>query len=206
MVVIIDYDAGNVTSVKRALDYLDVSSEISRDRKKILNAERIIIPGVGHAESAMNVMKKHNIDQSLHEAFNKTIPILGICLGSQIILSHSDEADTKCLDFIRGNCLKFNISNPDLKIPHMGWNTINIKKQHFLFNGIKENSEVYFVHSYYPQPDDSDSVYAISDYEIQFPAAIGFKNLFATQFHPEKSGPIGLQILKNFTKWDCAIC
>ncbi|MGD9200561.1 MAG: imidazole glycerol phosphate synthase subunit HisH [Chitinispirillia bacterium] len=206
MVVIIDYDAGNVTSVKRALDYLNVTSEITRDRNKILNAERIIIPGVGHAGSAMNVMKKHNIDQLLHEAFNRAIPILGICLGSQIILSHSDEADTKCLDLIKGNCFKFNFSNPDLKIPHMGWNTIQIKRQHSLFNGIKENSEVYFVHSYYPQPDNSDSVYAVSDYEIKFPAAIGHKNLFATQFHPEKSGPIGLQILKNFSKWDSTLC
>lgn len=206
MVVIIDYDAGNVTSVKRALDFLHVPSEITRDRNKILNAERIIIPGVGHAKSAMKVMRTYAIDQSLHDAFNKAIPILGICLGSQIILSHSDEADTQCLDFIKGNCLKFHFSNPNLKIPHMGWNTIQFKKQHFLFKGIKENSEVYFVHSYYPQPDDSDSVYAISDYEIQFPAAVGFKNLFATQFHPEKSGPIGLQILNNFSKWDSTIC
>ncbi len=202
MISIVDYKAGNLTSVKRALEHLGIKAEITDNNEEILNAERIIFPGVGHAKTAMDILNKSGLGMTLKQAFEKGTPILGICLGSQIILSKSAEGNTQCLDLIRGSCSKFNLTNPSLKIPHMGWNTINITKEHFLLEGLKSKDELYFVHSYYTMPDNPNSVFAVSDYEIVFPVAIGYKNLFATQFHPEKSGAKGLQILKNFSKWE----
>lgn len=206
MISIIDYEAGNLASVKRALDYLGIDSEITSDRSVIQNADRIIFPGVGHAKTAVEVLKKRGLDLSLKQAFEKGTPILGICLGAQIILSQSEEGNTECLGFIEGTCHKFNLTDFTLKIPHMGWNTVLIEQNHFLLKDLKEGDEVYFVHSYYPQPAHGEHVFAVSDYEIEFPAAIGYKNLFATQFHPEKSGPVGLQILKNFSEWGGSLC
>lgn len=206
MIVIIDYKAGNLTSVKRALDYLGLNSKISSDSKEILTAKRIIFPGVGHAKTAITVLKNQGIDLAIKGAFEKGTPILGICLGSQIILSHSEEGDTECLGLIKGTCPKFNLTNPSLKIPHMGWNVVDVKQKHFLLKDVKTGDEFYFVHSFYPQPKQEECVFALSDYEIVFPAAIGYKNLFAMQFHPEKSGPVGLQILKNFSEWGGKEC
>lgn len=206
MIVIIDYGAGNLTSVKRALDHLGIESEITSNSTKIGNAEHIIFPGVGHAGTAMIDLKKKGLDLILKRAFDHGTPILGICLGAQIILSHSEEGNTKCLDLIKGNTIKFNLSDPSLKVPHMGWNIVKKIQNHYILKDIKENDELYFVHSFYPNPKDKNTIYAISDYEIEFPVAVGYKNLFATQFHPEKSGRIGLQILKNFTEWDGSSC
>jgi glutamine amidotransferase len=154
----------------------------------------------------MNVLIQSGLDISLKRAFNHEIPILGICLGTQIILSHSEEGDTPCLDIIEGKCIKFQLENPALKIPHIGWNAVSIKKNHPILNNLKKSDEVYFVHSFYPLPALPDRVYATAEYEIEFPVAIGYKNLFGTQFHPEKSGPVGLQILKNFSEWDGTAC
>lgn len=202
MISIIDYKAGNLTSVKRALDSLGIECQITNSPEEIINSKRVIFPGVGHAESAMDTMTKGGLSEALKTVFNNGTPIMGICLGTQIILSHSEEGDTSCVDLIEGNCLKFNLTDKSLKIPHMGWNAISIKKEHYLLKDIKVGDELYFVHSYYPQPSDNDMIYATSEYEIEFPVAIGYKNLFATQFHPEKSGPVGLRILKNFSEWD----
>ena len=206
MIAIVDYEAGNLTSVKRALDYLGLESKISPHPNEILSAERIIFPGVGHAASAMKFLKARKLDNALHDAFTSGIPILGICLGTQIILSHSEEGDTKCLGIIDGDCPKFKLENRLLKIPHIGWNTVKQLKPHPVLKGISNNDEFYFVHSYYPQPSDTASILAVSDYEIEFPVIIGCKNLVATQFHPEKSGPVGLQILSNFSTWDGVSC
>ena len=206
MLRIIDYDAGNLTSVKRALDYLGIASEITYDYDAIVQAERIIFPGVGHAKTAMAVLKERNLDKALRTVFEKGIPILGICLGTQIILSNSEEGDTTCLGLIDGVCPRFKLSDPTLKIPHMGWNTVKVTQPHILLKDLREGDELYFVHSYYPNPSKKEHVYATAEYEIEFPVAIGYNNLFATQFHPEKSGPIGLQILRNFSEWDGASC
>jgi imidazole glycerol-phosphate synthase subunit HisH len=203
MIYIVDYDAGNLTSVKRALNFLGIESCISADENAIENAERIIFPGVGHAATALSVLKERGLDIALNTAFKKGTPILGICLGTQIILSHSDEGDTECLDIIKGNCVKFDLSDKTLSIPHMGWNEINITNKHFILKDVAEGDEFYFVHSYYPQPSDETNVYATCEYETVFAAALGYKNLFATQFHPEKSGKTGLQMLKNFSEWSC---
>lgn len=202
MISIIDYKAGNLTSVKRALDHLGIECEITADANKIANAKKIIFPGVGHAESAMNTLNRAGLTEALKKAFDKGTPIMGICLGTQIILSHSEEGDTKCVGLIEGNCIKFDLQDKSLKIPHMGWNTISVKKEHYILKDINEGDELYFVHSYYPEPSSTEMVFATAEYEKEFPVAIGYKNLFATQFHPEKSGPVGLRILRNFSEWN----
>ncbi|HEX3020144.1 MAG TPA: imidazole glycerol phosphate synthase subunit HisH [Chitinispirillaceae bacterium] len=202
MIIIVDYEAGNITSVKRALDYLNIPSKISPDPDEVINAERIIFPGVGHAAAAMKVLQQRKLDTALKQAFLKGTPILGICIGTQIILSHSEEGNTNCLGLIDGECLKFSFNDKSLKIPHIGWNSISIQKNHPVLKSIKPGDEFYFVHSYYPNPSDSKSVLAVCDYGITFAAVIAKTNLIATQFHPEKSGPVGLKLLTGFSQWN----
>jgi glutamine amidotransferase len=202
MISIIDYKAGNLTSVKRALDFLGIQSVITHDAGIIQKSERIIFPGVGNAASAVPVLRERGIDEALREAFVLGTPILGICLGTQIILSHSEEGETECLGLIKGIVKKFSLADKSLKIPHMGWNEIKIRQPHFLLKDIAPGTQMYFVHSYYPLPDDESMTIASCEYEIEFPCAIGRHNLFATQFHPEKSGRAGLSILNNFAVWD----
>ena len=202
MIHIVDYEAGNQTSVKRAMDYLGVASVITSDGDVIRKAERIIFPGVGHAGSAMEVLKERGLDAALTEAFHRGTPILGICVGCQILLSRSDETDTPCLSLIEGACHRFFPEDRSLKVPHMGWNTLTVVRSHPVIRYVRPDDEVYFVHSYYPEPDDEQCVFATCDYGITFAAMIGYRNLFATQFHVEKSGPVGLGILKCFSEWD----
>jgi glutamine amidotransferase len=206
MIAIIDYKAGNLTSVKRALDYLGIASEITPDPPRIESADRIIFPGVGHAGTAMAVLKERGIDSALKKAYARGTPVLGICLGTQIVLSHSEEGDTPCLDIIPGHTVRFDLRDTALKIPHMGWDSLMFKRAHFLLKDIEAADEFYFVHSYYPRPSSGDDVVALCEYEVEFPAVIGRRSLVATQFHPEKSGRQGLQILKNFAVWDGAGC
>jgi glutamine amidotransferase len=201
MLIIVDYQAGNLTSVKRALDYLGIPCQISSQPEEVRAAERIIFPGVGHAASAMAVLRERGLDTALREAFTQGTPILGICLGAQIVLAHSDEGDTTCLELLPGNCPRFALNDPLLKIPHMGWNTVTVTQPHFILKDLRQGDEFYFVHSYYPQPASIEYVFATSEYELNFPVAIGYRNLFAVQFHPEKSGPIGLNLLNNFAQW-----
>jgi glutamine amidotransferase len=206
MIAIIDYSAGNLTSVKRALDHLGIPAVITPDPKIIGAADRIIFPGVGHAAAAMIVLKERGLDMVLRQAFDAGTPILGICLGTQIILSRSEEGDTVCLGLIEGIVPKFSLSDPALKVPHMGWDSIVLKTAHPMLRGIKSDDEFYFVHSYYPAPARTGAVIATCEYEIEFAAIIGERNLIGTQFHPEKSGPAGLSILVNFSQWDGAPC
>jgi glutamine amidotransferase len=201
MITIVDYKAGNLTSVKRALDHLGIPNQISADPTVIQCAERVIFPGVGAAGAAMEVLKERELDSALKETFQKGTPILGICIGCQIILTHSEEDDTPCLDLIPGETVRFQLNDPTLKIPHMGWNAVTVTQAHPILGHLRSGDEFYFVHSYYPQPDNSAQIYAVSDYGGAFPVAIGTDNLFAVQFHAEKSGPLGLQLLKNFSEW-----
>ncbi len=201
MITIVDYKAGNLTSVKRALDHLDIPNQISADADIVRVAEQIIFPGVGAAGAAMQVLRERNLDSALKESFQRGTPILGICIGCQIILTHSEENNTPCLDLISGETVRFRFSNPALKIPHMGWNAVTVTQPHPTLSHLRPGDEFYFVHSFYPQPNDSAKVYATSDYGTSFPVAIGTDNLFAVQFHAEKSGPLGLQLLKNFSEW-----
>lgn len=201
MITIIDYKAGNQTSVQRALNYLGIRNQISADPKVILSSDRVIFPGVGHASSSMDVLIERGLDIAIKETYLSGIPILGICIGSQIILTRSEEGDTNCLDLLHGDVKRFRFSEPTLKIPHMGWNQISIETEHPVLEGIITGSEFYFVHSYYTQPIDPQQVFATCDYGIKFPVAIGEKNLFAVQFHAEKSGRTGLKLLDNFSHW-----
>jgi glutamine amidotransferase len=206
MIVIIDYDAGNLASVFRAVSHLGFSCAITKDVNEIKAADRIIFPGVGAAGAAMESLQQSGLNVVIKEAFSDGKPILGICLGSQIILTHSEENSTACLGILGGSVRAF---TPDrqtadgqkLKIPHMGWNGICLKKNHPLLSGVAADDEFYFVHSYYPDPQDADAVIAVTDYGISFASIVGLNNLFATQFHLEKSGRAGLRILENFCKW-----
>ncbi len=202
MIHIIDYKAGNITSVRRALESLRVESVITPDPDAIRRAEKIIFPGVGQAASAMQALRERGLDAALREAFARGTPILGICLGAQIVLAHSEEGDTKCLGLLAGECKRFSFSDPTYKIPHMGWNRVVPVRLHPVFSGVGPEEEFYFVHSYYPRPEDPQCVLAECEYGIIFPAVIGRANLVAVQFHPEKSGPVGLRILNNFAAWD----
>ncbi len=206
MIAIVDYKAGNLTSVKRALDYLGIPGEITADPAVVRCAERIVFPGVGHAGSAMAVLRERGLDAALREAFNKGTPILGTCVGAQIILSHSEEGDTRCLDLIPGECVRFRPADPALKVPHMGWNDVTRVREHPVLGGIPDGAAFYFVHSYYLQPADPERVCATCEYGITFPAVIAYHNLIATQFHSEKSGPVGLAILRNFAGWSGEEC
>jgi glutamine amidotransferase len=202
MIRIVDYKAGNLTSVKRALDYLDIPCRIVSTGEELRGAERIIFPGVGHAAAAMDTLKERELDIALREAFEQGAPILGICLGAQIVLSHSEEGDTPCLNLLAGDCLHFRLTDKSLKIPHMGWNELVVTQSHYILKDVKKGDEFYFVHSYYPRPSDASHVFAVCEYEATFPAVIGHENLFATQFHPEKSGRAGLTLLRNFSRWN----
>jgi len=201
MITIIDYKAGNLTSVKRALDHLGIESRITADPEKVRHAERILFPGVGHAGAAMRVLQERGLDEALWDAYAGGVPILGICVGAQVILSHSDEGDTQCLDLLPGDYQRFRLDDLRLRVPHMGWNTLEVVRPHFILKDVNPGDQFYFVHSYYPQPEYADDIYATTNYERDFPAAIGHANLFAIQFHAEKSGMIGLKLLENFVDW-----
>ena len=201
MITIVDYKAGNLTSVKRALEVLGIQNQITADPEVVRNAERIIFPGVGHAGTAMQILKKRGLDSALKDAYTHGAPILGICIGCQIILTHSEEGDTPGLDLIPGTCSRFRFRDAAFKVPHMGWNTVTVTQPHPILAHLQPGDEFYFVHSYYPQPIDPAVVYATSEYGGSFPVAIGTGNLFAVQFHAEKSGPVGLQLLNNYAQW-----
>jgi len=199
--IIVDYGAGNLTSVHNALEFLGIKSLVSSEPEEIENAEKIIFPGVGAAAAAMENLNKSGIGDALERAFKKRTPILGICIGCQIILEESEEdGGVKCLGFLQGKAAKFK-SEPNLKIPHIGWNQVNFTKEHPIFKGIPNNSNFYFVHSFAPFACDAAAVYGTTTYGLQtFPCVIGNgSNLIATQFHLEKSGDIGLEVLRNFS-------
>ncbi|HEY3313205.1 MAG TPA: imidazole glycerol phosphate synthase subunit HisH [Anaerolineales bacterium] len=201
MISIVDYKAGNLTSVKRGLEQLGIPNQTSADPDIIRKAERIIFPGVGQASAAMQVLRERKIDLALKEAFERGTPILGICIGCQIILEHSQEGDSACLGLLPGTCVRFQLKDPALKVPHMGWNAVEVTRPHPILRHLRPGDEFYFVHSYYPLPSNPNQVYATCDYGGRFPVAIGADNLFAVQFHTEKSGPLGLKVLENFSAW-----
>jgi glutamine amidotransferase len=202
MITIIDYNAGNIRSVQRACAEVGAESAITSDPGAVKAAEKIIFPGVGAAPSAMAYLKKTGLDGAIKEAFRAGVPILGICLGTQIVLDYSEEGDQPCLGLIPGKTVRFRLRDKTLKIPHMGWNEVGVVRAHPLLEGIKAGDEFYFVHSYYPQPADTKNIYAVADYGGDFCCTVGYKNLFAVQFHPEKSGRLGLAILEKFMKWE----
>jgi glutamine amidotransferase len=207
LIVVLDYEAGNLASVKRSLKALEAHVIVTQDPAVVAKAEKIIFPGVGAAGQAMSNLQRLGLDQALQKAWVAGTPILGICLGAQIIMHHSAENNTPCLGLLQGEVRRLGPAIPGvegerLKIPHMGWNQVRFLTDHPVFTGIPEGAEFYFVHSYYPSPALKGQVLGVTDYGLEFPSVVGYKNLLATQFHPEKSGRFGLILLSNFLGWD----
>ncbi|MCI5610764.1 MAG: imidazole glycerol phosphate synthase subunit HisH [Roseburia sp.] len=198
MVAIIDYDAGNIKSVEKALLYLGEEAVITRDRDTILRADRVILPGVGAFGDAMDKLRTYGLDKVIQEVVGQNTPFLGICLGLQLLFESSEESEgVEGLGILKGKVVRLPEEN-NLKIPHIGWNSLKYPNLGRLFAGIAEDSYVYFVHSYYLQAQDPSIVTATTEYGTLIHASVEQGNVFACQFHPEKSSEVGMQILKNF--------
>ena len=198
MVAIIDYDAGNIKSVEKALLYLGEEAVITRDRDAILRADRVILPGVGAFGDAMDKLRTYGLDKVIQEVVGQNTPFLGICLGLQLLFESSEESEgVEGLGILKGKVVRLPEEN-NLKIPHIGWNSLKYPNPGRLFAGIAEDSYVYFVHSYYLQAKDPSIVTATTEYGTLIHASVEQGNVFACQFHPEKSSEVGMQILKNF--------
>lgn len=202
MLVILDYEAGNQTSVFRGLAAQDIPALISADPAQIRAAAGVIFPGVGAARQAMGHLRRTGLDIVLRELVADGKPLLGVCLGCQILLEHSEEADTECLGILPGNCVRFDENLRDeegrlITIPHMGWNGYKARASSRLLDGIAPDAEFYFVHGYYTVPS-ADLVIATTRHGLEFCSIYGRDGLWAAQFHPEKSGPPGLRLLRNF--------
>lgn len=200
MIAIIDYGAGNIQSVYKALKYVGCDCIVTNDKDEIMKADGAILPGVGSFGNSMDNMNENGITETVREFIKTKKPFLGICLGLQLLFPESEESPgVKGIDIFKGTVTKI----PDgegLKIPHMGWNSIKLLKKDGIFKGIKDNSYVYFVHSYYLNAENKDIVAAQTEYGVTIDAAVSYENVTATQFHPEKSGEVGLQMLRNFAE------
>ena len=197
MIAIIDYGMGNLRSVQAGLSYVEQESFITDDPKKVIEADGVVLPGVGAFGDAIKRLNDTGLGDAFREAVNLGKPCIGICLGLQLLFSESDEGGLyKGLDIVKGRVTRF---TNKLKVPYMGWNQLDIKqKESTLFHNIPDGTHVYFVHSYFVTPDDSSVISATTNYGVDFTSVIAKDNLFGTQFHPEKSQSLGLQILKNF--------
>ena len=200
MIAVIDYDAGNIRSVEKALVRLGQDVKITGDPEEILSADKVILPGVGAFGDAMAQIRSRGLEEVIHRAVERNTPFLGICLGLQILFEHSGEAPgVEGLGILKGDILR--IPEADgLKIPHMGWNSLHLENNGRLFRGVPENSYVYFVHSFYLKAEDETIVKASTEYGTHIHASVEQGNVFACQFHPEKSSEVGLKILKNFVE------
>ncbi len=199
MIAVIDYGAGNLQSVVKALNYIGCESIVTDKKEDILKADGAILPGVGSFADAMSCMQRSGADKAVLEFVECGKPFLGICLGLQLLFDGSEESPgVQGLGLLKGSITKIPNQNNTLKIPHMGWNSLDILKNDGIFSGIPQNSYVYFVHSYYLKADSENIVAARTTYGTDIDVSVQYKNIFATQFHPEKSGHVGLQILRNF--------
>ena len=200
MIAIIDYDAGNIRSVEKAMAKLGQEVWITRDRERIMNADKVILPGVGSFGDAMAHLQEYNLVEVIKDVVAEKKPFLGICLGLQLLYESSEETPgVEGLGILKGKILKIP-EQKDLKIPHMGWNSLHLQNDGRLFRGIEQNPYVYFVHSYYLKAGEEETVKATTEYSVNIHASVEKDNVFACQFHPEKSGDLGLQILKNFAE------
>ena len=198
MIAIIDYDAGNMKSVEKALQFLQADVIVTRDRNTILAADQVILPGVGAFGEAMDKLETYGLIDVIHQVVAKGTPFLGICLGMQLLFDQSEESGgVKGLGLLRGEIVKIP-AKEGLKIPHIGWNSLKFPHKSVLFEGIPEDSYVYFVHSYYLKASDTAVVAATTTYGVEIHAAVEHNNIYGCQFHPEKSSETGLNILKNF--------
>ncbi len=200
MITIIDYGSGNLKSIQNGFQKIGTDVLVSRDKKEMGKSDALVLPGVGAFGTAMSNLKKY--EKTIHQHINDGKPFLGVCLGLQVLFSESEEnPGVKGLGVFPGKVVRFpeTLRNENLKIPHMGWNNLHIQQKSSLLEGVGSDY-MYFVHSYYVQPDNKEVVVATVDYGVEVPAVVCKDNVFATQFHPEKSGEIGLEILKNFIK------
>lgn len=201
MIAIIDYGSGNLRSVEKALKHLGHQAIITRDKNTVKSAKGIILPGVGSFDAAINDLRNENLEGTLIEEITMGKPFLGICLGLQLLFNESEEGSLKGLGVIPGKVKKFDPKSPIRhKVPHMGWNSIKIKNQTPLYEGIENGSMMYFVHSYYPVPDDESVIASTTEYGFDFCSSVMKDKVFGVQFHIEKSGEIGLKVLDNFAK------
>ncbi len=207
MVHIVDYDAGNVRSVQRACQHVGIDAQITADPEALLKSDKVIFPGVGSAESAVDTLKTRGLDEALKDFYRSGRPLLGICLGLQIILEYTEEGSRDCLGLMEGACERFDFTDESIKVPHIGWNEVEMVQSHPLLKDVRSGDEFYFVHSYFANLKESSSIYGVTEYgEKQFASIIARDNLFATQFHLEKSGELGLRLLAEFADWQGGSC
>ncbi len=202
--IIIDYDAGNLRSVQRACHEVGLRAQISREPQALARASRVIFPGVGAAGPAMKSLSASGLDVALKEYLASGAPVLGICLGLQVSLEHSEEQDQQTLGLVPGQVHRFAFNDPTLKVPHMGWNQVRQTQPHPVLEVLREDDEFYFVHGYYAKPSSAEHTFGLTDYEHEFASIVGRANYLATQFHLEKSGRAGLRLLDAFARWDGA--
>ena len=194
-VTIVDYGAGNLRSVAKAMEKLGQAVRITDDPEEILKARAVIFPGQGASESAMKALHQRNLVEPIREVIERGVPFFGVCLGLQLLLDTSEEGPSPCLGVAPGRVI---LLPPEVKRPHMGWNQVSLHGTHPVFDGVKSGSYFYFVHSYYAAPDDRSLVLGTTDYGLEFCSVIAMDNVVATQFHPEKSGALGLRLYENF--------
>ncbi len=197
MIAIVDYGAGNLRSVAKAVEKLGYSPEVTGDPQKVLNAKAVILPGVGASDSAMTALEERGLVEPLRVIIRDGVPFFGVCLGLQLLLESSEEGSIPCLSVVPGRVKRFPNS---VKTPHMGWNEVNFERDHPVLEGVESGSYFYFVHSYYAAPEDHSLVLGTTDYASPFCSVIARDNLVATQFHPEKSGALGLRLYENFLR------
>ncbi|MEI6971063.1 MAG: imidazole glycerol phosphate synthase subunit HisH [bacterium] len=204
MVAIVDYGAGNLTSVRLAFEKIGVNAVVTSNPEEILAADRVVFPGVGSAGAAMTHLSGLGLVETLRILVGRGTPFLGICLGTQVILERSGEdGGVECLGLIRGDVRLLKPGDATAKIPHMGWNSVTFKSRHPVLDGLHDGSEFYFVHSYYPAPLSGQCVLGETAYGgTTFASVLGQAGIIATQFHPERSGRLGLKLLQNFSRWD----
>ncbi len=198
MIAIIDYSAGNLRSVARALDFLGIENEITDSPEEVAAADAVIVPGVGQAASAMRNLEKAGLVEAIRKSIKNGKPYLGICLGLQILFEKSAEDDSKCLGILAGEVVKF--SSDEVKIPHIGWNPIEFLETPRILDGIESGTPLYFAHSFFGVPRDENLIKATTTHGEIFPAVVNQENVWGVQFHPEKSGKAGLRVLENFAK------
>jgi len=195
--VIVDYGAGNLRSVVKALERLGFPALVTQDPAQVLSAPGVILPGVGSSGSAVAALQQRGLVEPLREVVAQGTPFFGVCLGLQLLMDTSEEDPRPCLGIIPGQVKRL---PPQLKVPHMGWNQVTVLREHPLFQGVPSESYFYFVHSYYAQPTNPSVLLGSTEYDVTFCSALACGNLVATQFHPEKSGPGGLQLYDNFVR------
>ncbi len=203
MPVIVYYDAGNVRSVQRACQHVGLTAEISADPDVVIRADKLIFPGVGSAVSAVDTLHRRGLFEAIREFYQSGKPLLGICLGLQIALEHTEEGDKDCLGILPGACERFEFTERSTKVPHIGWNELEVVGNHPMLANCSSGDEYYFVHSYFAKPVHQENILGVTDYgDTSFCAVAGADNFFGTQFHLEKSGRTGLRLLAAFADWN----